>query len=114
MENKICILIPTRKRLVDFKIFADSWIRTTEGKSVVVVTKGKEGAILNNEHIFPIEQEHDVRDLSGAGDTFLAALVAKYIENYDICEAVRFANKCAAWVVTQKGVVVLDLNKIKL
>lgn len=37
MENKICILIPTRKRLVDFKIFADSWIRTTEGKSVVVV-----------------------------------------------------------------------------
>jgi len=37
MENKICVLIPTRKRLEDFKLFADSWIKTTEGKSVVVV-----------------------------------------------------------------------------
>lgn len=37
MENKICVLIPTRKRLVDFKLFADSWVKTTEGKSIVVV-----------------------------------------------------------------------------
>ena len=77
------------------------------------MTKGKDGAVLNNNEKFPIEDEHEVRDLSGAGDTFLAALVAKYIENYDICEAIKFANKCAAWVVTQKGVVVVDLSKIK-
>jgi D-beta-D-heptose 7-phosphate kinase/D-beta-D-heptose 1-phosphate adenosyltransferase len=80
----------------------------------LIVTKGKEGTILNNTQMFPIEEEHDVRDLSGAGDTFLAALVAKYIENYDICEAIKFANKCAAWVVTQRGVVVVDLNKVKV
>jgi D-glycero-beta-D-manno-heptose-7-phosphate kinase len=80
----------------------------------LIVTKGKEGAVLNNTQVFSIEEEHDVRDLSGAGDTFLAALVAKYIENYDICEAIKFANKCAAWVVTQRGVVVVDLSKVKL
>lgn len=96
----------------EFKQNEDYLVNDYKGN--LVVTMGKEGAILNNHQIFPIEQEHDVRDLSGAGDTFLAALVAKYIENYDICEAIRFANKCAAWVVTQKGVVVLDLNKIKL
>ncbi len=79
----------------------------------LIVTKGREGAVLNYAENFPIEEEHDVRDLSGAGDTFLAALVAKFLENYDIREAIRFANKCAAWVVTQKGVVVVDLNKIK-
>lgn len=79
----------------------------------LIVTKGKDGAILNYDQKFPIEDEHEVRDLSGAGDTFLAALVAKYIENNDICEAIRFANKCAAWVVTQKGVVVVDINKIE-
>lgn len=79
----------------------------------LIVTKGKDGAVLNYAETFPIEEEHDVRDLSGAGDTFLAALVAKYMENYDIREAVKFANKCAAWVVTQKGVVVIDLNKLK-
>jgi len=80
----------------------------------LIVTKGKDGAVLNCNDKFPIEREHDVRDLSGAGDTFLAALVAKYIENNDIYEAIKFANRCAAWVVTQKGVVVVDLDKIEL
>lgn len=80
----------------------------------LIVTKGKDGAILNYDQKFPIEDEHEVRDLSGAGDTFLAALVAKFLENNDICEAIEFANKCAAWVVTQKGVVVVDLNKVEL
>ena len=63
---------------------------------------------------FPIVEEHDVRDLSGAGDTFLAALVAKFLENLDIRAGISFANKCSSWVVTQKGVVVVDLNKIKI
>jgi len=84
-----------------------------------VITLGKDGAllILNNNGIiskkyFSIEEEHDVRDLSGAGDTFFAALVASYLKNNDICDAINFANKCASWVVTQKGVVVVDVNKI--
>jgi D-beta-D-heptose 7-phosphate kinase/D-beta-D-heptose 1-phosphate adenosyltransferase len=87
----------------------------------IIVTLGQEGAMLvyDVEGViqtkkFPIEEEHEVRDLSGAGDTFLAAIVAKFMENNDICEAIQFANKCAAWVVTQKGVVVVDLNKVKL
>jgi bifunctional ADP-heptose synthase (sugar kinase/adenylyltransferase) len=77
----------------------------------LIVTHGKEGAsIWFNQ--FPIEEEHEVRDLSGAGDTFLAALVADIIKNNDIHGAIKFANKCASWAVTQKGVVVIDLNKI--
>lgn len=80
----------------------------------LIVTSGKSGATLNREELFPIEEEHPVRDLSGAGDTFLAALVAEYIKNNDIRSAIRFANKCASWAVTQKGVVVVDLNKIKI
>jgi bifunctional ADP-heptose synthase (sugar kinase/adenylyltransferase) len=80
----------------------------------LIVTKGKDGAVLNNEETFSIDTEHDVRDLSGAGDTFLAALVADYINNYDIRTAIKFANKCAAWVVSQKGVVTVDLKKIKI
>lgn len=85
----------------------------------IIVTLGKMGAVLfhNDDGIvkethFPIEDEHPVKDLSGAGDTFLAALVAKFIENNDICEAINYANKCASWVVTQKGVVVVNKNKI--
>lgn len=77
----------------------------------LVVTLGKEGSMLWFDK-FPIENTHIVRDLSGAGDTFLAGLVADYIKNNDIYKAIQFANKCAAWVVTQKGVVVVDKEKI--
>jgi hypothetical protein len=37
MIDKIAILLPTRNRLEDFKIFAESWKNTTEGLSDVVV-----------------------------------------------------------------------------
>jgi sugar/nucleoside kinase (ribokinase family) len=89
--------------------------------NLLVATLGSEGAMYKYqkeglyEYItIPITEDHPVRDLSGAGDTFMAALVADYIKNKDIRSAIRFANKCASWVVTQKGVVVVDLNKIKI
>lgn len=49
----------------------------------------------------------EVKDVSGAGDTFLAGLVVKYYETKDINESINFANKCASKVVRQKGVTVL-------
>jgi sugar/nucleoside kinase (ribokinase family) len=88
--------------------------------NIVIVTLGDKGARYSHlkkkitEQLFPIEEEHPVRDLTGAGDTFMAGLVAKYLENKDVPEAIKFANKCASWAVTQKGVSVVDLNKIKI
>jgi len=78
----------------------------------LIATNGKDGAVLDFSERFPITKEHEVRDLSGAGDTFLAGLVASYIKNDDICEAIEFANRCAAWVVSQKGVAVVNPEKI--
>jgi D-beta-D-heptose 7-phosphate kinase/D-beta-D-heptose 1-phosphate adenosyltransferase len=46
----------------------------------------------------------EVKDLAGAGDTFIAALVVKFLETDDISQAIKFANQCASKVVTQKGV----------
>jgi bifunctional ADP-heptose synthase (sugar kinase/adenylyltransferase) len=89
-------------------------------ENILVVTLGDKGATYAyqekriKEQLVPITEDHPVRDLSGAGDTFLAALAAKYLENNDILEAVKFANVCSAWVVTQKGVVVIDLDKITI
>ena len=48
-----------------------------------------------------------MKDLSGAGDTFIAGLVVKYIETEDIEKSIKFANQCASKVVTQKGVAVI-------
>lgn len=81
----------------------------------LIVTKGKDGADYYDcsktpatKEKFPTERV-DVRDLSGAGDTFLAGLVVEYLKTNDITKAIIFANKCASQVVTQRGVVVVQL-----
>jgi len=82
-------------------------------KGDLIVTKGRDGATLNFERDFPIKDKYPIRDLTGAGDTFLAALVVSYLRNGGgIEEAIIYANRCASWVVTQKGVVSVDVNKI--
>jgi len=43
-------------------------------------------------------------DVSGAGDTFVAGFVAKYLETKNIIESINWANFCAKEVVQKKGV----------
>ena len=45
-----------------------------------------------------------IKDVSGAGDTFLSALAFDYIKNRDIIKAIRFAQKCTTKVVQKIGV----------
>jgi D-beta-D-heptose 7-phosphate kinase/D-beta-D-heptose 1-phosphate adenosyltransferase len=49
----------------------------------------------------------EVKDVSGAGDTFMAALVVNYLETDDIEKAIEYANECASKVVKQKGVSII-------
>jgi D-beta-D-heptose 7-phosphate kinase/D-beta-D-heptose 1-phosphate adenosyltransferase len=93
---------------------------TLQHPNDTIVTLGQDGAMryynddgeCKSEH-YSINNEHPVRDLTGAGDTFLAALVAGFLEKNNIDDAIIFANKCAAWAVTQKGVAVVDRYKIE-
>jgi D-beta-D-heptose 7-phosphate kinase/D-beta-D-heptose 1-phosphate adenosyltransferase len=96
----------------NIEFFVRSFKDRSTFSSNLIVTNGKSGAILDFTQEFPIEIKHDVRDLSGAGDTFLAGLVADYIKNNDIRRAISFANRCAAWVVSQKGVAVVNPEMI--
>ena len=49
----------------------------------------------------------EVKDLSGAGDTFLAGLSVKFIKTRDIEEAIKFANECSTKVVQKRGTSVI-------
>jgi len=49
----------------------------------------------------------DVKDVSGAGDSFMAGLVVEYCRTDDIVKSIGFANKCASTVVKQRGVTLL-------
>ena len=53
-----------------------------------------------------------VRDVVGAGDTFLAAFVIKYMESGSITEACVFANKAAGVAVSKPGVVCVKREEV--
>lgn len=75
----------------------------------LIVTSGEFGAILyekGNMIQYPT-QKAILRDVCGAGDTFLAGLVFEYCKTHDIHTAIKFANVCATSVVSRFGVVTL-------
>ena len=68
----------------------------------LIVTRGKYGCEFNG-NIFDVENV-PIKDVSGAGDTFLSALVVEYIKSQDIIKSIRFAQKCTTMVVQKQGV----------
>lgn len=52
-------------------------------------------------------QSVEVKDTSGAGDTFLSGLCYKYVETKDIIAAIKFGNSCSTKVVQKRGVSIL-------
>jgi len=78
---------------------------TEEVYEKIVITLGKEGA-MHKGILYPVD-EVEIKDTSGAGDTFLAGLVYKYLESNSIELAISFANDCATSVVQKRGVSVV-------
>lgn len=73
---------------------------------VLIVTTGSEGCFMvhNSETYSFVTTPIDIRDVCGAGDTFLAGLVIEYVRTSDIKQAIVFANKMAGRVVQKFGV----------
>jgi D-beta-D-heptose 7-phosphate kinase/D-beta-D-heptose 1-phosphate adenosyltransferase len=67
-----------------------------------IITKGKYGCEYQGK-IFPTE-EVPVKDISGAGDTFLAGLVVEFLRTKNIIQAIDFAQECTTLVVQKSGV----------
>lgn len=68
----------------------------------LVVTLSNKGCQYKGK-LFPVEKVQ-IKDVSGAGDTFLSGLVAEYILTKDIEKAILFAQQCATVVVQKQGV----------
>lgn len=95
-------------------------INDTEYKNAIskndtlIVTLGNKGAKLiteNNIEFFDAVPS-EVADVTGCGDTFLAALVYKYIESKNLNDAIHFANKAASVTVKKMGVYAPKLEEI--
>ena len=72
-------------------------------KDKVIVTLGSKGCYYQNK-VYPPPKKREVRDLSGAGDTFLAAFSVSIMRENNIERAIQFAQECASLVVTKRGV----------
>jgi D-beta-D-heptose 7-phosphate kinase/D-beta-D-heptose 1-phosphate adenosyltransferase len=71
----------------------------------LIITLGSKGCLYGN-NVFPVPRV-EIKDLSGAGDTFIAALVVKYIETKKIETSLLHANQCATEVVQKRGVAIV-------
>lgn len=68
----------------------------------LIITRSDEGCEYKG-IIYPVEKVN-IKDVSGAGDTFISGLVCEFIRTKDIVQAVKFAQDCATQVVQKKGV----------
>ncbi len=76
--------------------------KSSWAKDKVIATLGSDGCKLGNK-IYQVEKV-EIKDLCGAGDTFMAGLCVNYLKSKNIDEAIEFANQCATEVVQLKGV----------
>ena len=79
------------------------------GKNMIV-THGANGALWDHQ-TFPVPITR-VFDVTGAGDTFLAALVFYYIQLPDLKESINFANRCASIAVQNPGTYTLTMGDV--
>ena len=68
----------------------------------IITTLDGNGAAYKNKFFKTKKIEN--ADVCGAGDTFLAGFVKKYLDSFDIEESINWANYCAGEVVKEKGV----------
>jgi D-beta-D-heptose 7-phosphate kinase/D-beta-D-heptose 1-phosphate adenosyltransferase len=83
---------------------------TRKLKNNIITTLGSGGAIYKDTQ-YDVE-DVEVKDLSGAGDTFLAGLVCTFLSTYDIEQSIQVANDCATNVVQRKGVTVINKQNL--
>jgi sugar/nucleoside kinase (ribokinase family) len=75
------------------------------GPKVAILTRGEKGCVvLSEKGLNEIESlKVDARDLTGAGDVFGAAFLARYLDTHDAVESAKFASVAAGLKIKYKG-----------
>ena len=109
-----CVFMDTKKELGDWcinvKYIKINNLELERSKDMIkkdienktIVTLGEKGCKFDGV-TYPVGKV-EIKDLSGAGDTFLAGLVVEYSRTKSIEKSVVFANECATMVVQKRGV----------
>ena len=109
IATKIPVFVDTKK--TDLERMQGAWVKIndleyskiTSECSGLIVTHGANGASVIHHDITCPAPNVEVADVTGAGDTFLAALVFKYLHTNDIKQAVDFAILASSVTVQHFG-----------
>ena len=116
-NSKFCVL-DSKKKLVRETIEMFDYVKLNESEfslnytedskllEKIIITLGSKGAKHNGIYYF-LDEPKETVDVSGAGDTFVAAFTKKYLETKNVDIAISFANKLSSKVVTKRGVSVV-------
>ena len=109
------VFLDTKKKLGPWARFADyikinsieyeqnkDFLRNNDIMDKTIITKGNLGCSFQGK-MYPTD-DVPVKDISGAGDTFLAGLAVEYMRTSDIIKAIDFAQECTKIVVQKHGV----------
>jgi len=124
VKRELVIFIDTKKKLGDWtrgldfiKLNYKEYLnnkdyieKNTWLSEKLIITRGEYGCDYNG--ITYKTNKVNVKDVSGAGVTFLASLVAKYMTTRDIKTSIEFANKISEIVVQKKGVSVVSPHEV--
>ncbi len=114
--NKKEAYLETGIELVDEVSIKNACIKLFEqtGINKIVITLSEDGvAVFENHKLrFIPTKAKKIFDVTGAGDTFLAALSFKYMEHKNLFQASEYANYAAACVVSKVGSATTSLKEI--
>ena len=88
---------------VEWERCLDKGANYIEWMDRLIVTMSERGCKYFDQ-VFPVDRSIEVRDLSGAGDSWMASFVVKYLGVGDPYESIEFANEKATLVVQKRGV----------
>jgi D-beta-D-heptose 7-phosphate kinase/D-beta-D-heptose 1-phosphate adenosyltransferase len=106
-------ILDTKRKLPQDVANKYSFIKLNEGEAKnnshldpknIITTLGSKGAYYNG-MLYSQPNPQQTIDVSGAGDTFVAAFAVKFLETLEEGVSIDFANEMAARVVSQRGVV---------
>lgn len=110
IATEIPVFIDTKK--TDLERMQGAWVKINELEyskiksecTGLIVTMGGKGATVPHHNLSFTAPYVEVADVTGAGDTFLAALVSEYLTQRDIAKSIPYAIRAASVTVQHFGV----------
>ena len=109
VKNKLNITFANEQEimaLIDAKNFDDIIIFAKKIKKLIVITRGKNGAVaVQNDQFFECDAKKNlkIQDLTGAGDLFAAGFLHGYINKLSLKESLEKGTELSSKIIQQVG-----------